>query len=79
MSAIFEDPGLAKIFAMVLLAIIGVLVIAVIILAFKNNQIIYVEKEVPVENPSTSPVQPNPEDNLDDFSLTADEIIPPVV
>lgn len=79
MSAIFEDPGLAKIFAMVLLAIIGVLVIAVIILAFKKNQIIYVEKEVPVENPSTRPVQPKPEDNLDDFSLTADEIIPPVV
>lgn len=79
MSAIFEDPGLAKIFAMVLLAIIGVLVIAVIILAFKKNQIIYVEKEVPVENPVTRPVQPKPEDNLDDFSLTADEIIPPVV
>ena len=79
MSAIFEDPGLAKIFAMVLLAIIGVLVIAVIILAFKKNQIIYVEKEVPVENPSTRPLQPKPEDNLDDFSLTADEIIPPVV
>ena len=39
MSAIFEDPGLAKIFAMVLLAIIGVLVIAVIILAFKKNDI----------------------------------------
>lgn len=81
MSAIFEDPGLAKIFAMVLLAIIGVLALAVIILAFKKNQIIYVEKEVPVEKPSGRPLQPveQPEDNLDDFSLTADEIIPPVV
>ena len=81
MSAIFEDPGLAKIFAMVLLAIIGVLALAVIILAFKKNQIIYVEKEVPVEKPSVRPLQPveEPEDNLDDFSLTADEIIPPVV
>lgn len=81
MSAIFEDPGLAKIFAMVLLAIIGVLALAVIILAFKKNQIIYVEKEVPVEKPSVRPLQPveQPEDNLDDFSLTADEIIPPVV
>lgn len=81
MSAIFEDPGLAKIFAMVLLAIIGVLAFAVIILAFKKNQIIYVEKEVPVEKPSVRPLQPveQPEDNLDDFSLTADEIIPPVV
>lgn len=81
MSAIFEDPGLAKIFAMVLLGIIAVLVVAVIILAFKKNQIIYVEKEVPKENPSIRPMeQPaGAEDNLEDFSLTADEIIPPVV
>lgn len=81
MSAIFEDPGLAKILAMVLLAIIGVLAVAVIILAFKKNQIIYVEKEVPQENPAPRPLQnaQPADDSLDDFSLTADEIVPPVL
>lgn len=70
MSAIFEDPALAKIFAMVLLAIIGVLVIAVIILAVKKNQIIYVEKEEPASGSEPAVPQPQPEAHT--FGIQAD-------
>lgn len=84
MSAIFEDPGLAKIFCMVLIGIIAVLAAAVVILAWKKNQIIYVEKEVPAqEQPSSGSEGILPQemnvpsaDDLDDFTLAAEEIIP---
>ena len=70
MSAIFEDPALAKIFVMVLFAIIGVLVIAVIVLAAKKNQIIYVEKEESPKEDVRPAAQPQPE--VHPFGLEAD-------
>ncbi len=45
MNAIFSDPALAKTLVMVLIGLIGVLCLAVLYLAIKKNQIIYVEKE----------------------------------
>lgn len=87
MSAIFEDPALAKTFAMVLIGIIVVLAAAVIVLAWKKNQIIYVERDTlsgndpalsAVQNTKVIPAEVNEpiEEQPDDFSLSAEDIIP---
>ncbi|MEE8807970.1 MAG: FHA domain-containing protein [Lactimicrobium sp.] len=53
MSAILSDPTLVKALLVVLIGMIVVLSVAVVVLAVKKNQIVYVEKETPA-SPSLS-------------------------
>lgn len=54
MSAILSDPTLVKALLIVLVGMIIVLSVAVVVLAIKKNQIVYVEKEVPAASSLTS-------------------------
>lgn len=54
MSAILSDPTLVKALLVVLVGMIIVLSVAVVVLAIKKNQIVYVEKEVPAASSLTS-------------------------
>lgn len=54
MSAILSDPTLVKALLIVLVCMIIVLSVAVVVLAIKKNQIVYVEKEVPAASSLTS-------------------------
>lgn len=75
MSFIYEDPSLAKIVIMCLIGMVAVLIIAVIYLGIKKNQIIYVEKEVPASPAAPQKISPL---SVDTTKNDATKVIPAV-